>query len=149
MTCKNHFLFFNIGTYFGFIIVLFNYAFSTAEVNTVSNDMGTSLSLVCPLERLLNMSVGPNHLSSKPLKALWDWRLLWQWLWQIAVSEMCCLVVWYIDIILAECAALVFTVKMEAACFIDTLDIYQTIWCCMPRQQLSAALAPTLDFDIS
>jgi len=27
LTCKNHFLIFNIGTYFGLIIVLFNYAF--------------------------------------------------------------------------------------------------------------------------
>jgi len=30
LTCKNHFLIFNIGAYFGLIIVLFNYVFSTA-----------------------------------------------------------------------------------------------------------------------
>lgn len=56
-------------------------------------------------------------------------------------------------IILAECAALVFTFKictfkMEAACFIDVLDTYQTTWCCMPTEQLSVAIAPTSDFDI-
>ena len=53
-----------------------------------------------------------------------------------------------IDIILAQCAALLFTFKMEVACFIDALDTYQTTWCCIQRQQLSVAFAPTLDFDI-
>jgi hypothetical protein len=70
LKCKNHFLIFNIATYFGLIIVLFNNAFSTAGVNAVSNDMGTSLSVVCPFECLLNMSLGEHQLSFKPLKAL-------------------------------------------------------------------------------
>ena len=39
MTCKNRFPIYNIGTYFELITVSFNYAFSTADVNAVSNDM--------------------------------------------------------------------------------------------------------------
>jgi len=53
LTCKNPFLIFNIGAYFGLIIVLFNYAFSTAGVNGVSNDMGTSLSMLSMSIRML------------------------------------------------------------------------------------------------
>jgi len=53
LTYKNHFLIFNIGTYFGLIIVLFNYAFSAAGVNAISNNTGTLLSVVGMSIRML------------------------------------------------------------------------------------------------